>query len=293
MRSESGARRPVEDRLEDGGGGAAGEGRVAGGHLVEHHPEGEEVGAGVHLLAPRLLGRHVGHGPQRRARARRELVGGHRGAERRLADPPALEELGEAEVEDLGLPALGEEEVGGLDVPVNDALAVGGLEGVGHVDGDLHDLLDRERAAGEAALERLPLEQLHRDEGAPLVLVRVVDRADVRVVEGRGRARLALEALDGLAVPGQLVRQELERHRAAQARVLGLVDDTHAAAADLLEDPVVGEGFADHVSWWKPTEHVMRRGVGRQTPARRPARSRSTGSRASRPDRLSDLSWNS
>ena len=54
-------------------------------------------------------------------------------------------------------------------------------------------------------------------------------------------------------VPGQLVRQELERHLAAEARVFGLVDDAHAAAADLLEDPVVREGLADHVLWGRRT----------------------------------------
>ena len=33
-----------------------------------------------------------------------------------------------------------------------------------------------------------------------------------------------------------------------QAGVLGLVDDTHAATAQLLDDAVVRDGLADHVS---------------------------------------------
>ena len=35
--------------------------------------------------------------------------------------------------------------------------------------------------------------------------------------------------------------QDLERHPAAQADLLGLVDDPHAAPADLAEDPVVAQ----------------------------------------------------
>jgi hypothetical protein len=40
--------------------------------------------------------------------------------------------------------------------------------------------------------------------------------------------------------------EELERHLSAEAGVLRLVDDAHAPAAELLEDPVVGDRLADH-----------------------------------------------
>ena len=94
--------------------------------------------------------------------------------------------------------------------------------------------------------ERLPLEQLHRDEVLALVLVDRVDGADAGVVEGRGRAGLALEALERVGVLGQLGGQELERDVPAELRVLGLVDDAHAAAAELRRDAVVGDRPADH-----------------------------------------------
>ncbi len=99
---------------------------------------------------------------------------------------------------------------------------------------------------GDAVLERLAFQKLHHDEGLPLVLVDVVDGADAGVVEGRGGPGLALEALLGLVAREEPLGQELERDLAAQAGVLGLVDDAHAPAAELLEDAVVGDGLAGH-----------------------------------------------
>ena len=63
----------VEDRVEDHRRGAADERLAAGDHLVQDHAEREDVGARVDVLAARLLGRHVGHGADGRAR-RRQLV---------------------------------------------------------------------------------------------------------------------------------------------------------------------------------------------------------------------------
>jgi hypothetical protein len=78
------------------------------------------------------------------------------------------------------------------------------------------------------------------------VLVDVVDGADAGVIELGGRLRLALEPLQGVRVLGQLLRQELERYLAPEARVFRLVDDTHAAAPELGIDAVVRDRLADH-----------------------------------------------
>ena len=40
--------------------------------------------------------------------------------------------------------------------------------------------------------------------------------------------------------------QELQRDGSVEAGVLGRVDDTHAPAAELPDDAVVGDGLADH-----------------------------------------------
>src|ERR1017187_7350072 len=48
-------------------------------------------------------------------------------------------------------------------------------------------------------------------------------------------------------IAGNVVGQELQGDKAAQAGILGLVDDAHAAAAaELFNDSVVGDGLANH-----------------------------------------------
>ena len=223
-------------------------GQHPGGHLVEDRPQREEVGAGVRDLPARLLGRHVGHRAHRRARGG-ELVGLHRGRAPRSAPrrPTARAlDLGEAEVQDLRLAPRVHEDVGGLEVPVDDPLRVRRLERVRDLDPHLQQRPELERPSPDPLAQRLALEQLHRDEVLALVLVDLVDGADAGVVEGGGGAGLALEALERGRVPRHLRGQELERDVAAELRVLGLVDDAHAAAAELRRDPVVRDRLADH-----------------------------------------------
>jgi hypothetical protein len=88
--------------------------------------------------------------------------------------------------------------------------------------------------------ERLPLQQFHGDEGTPIGLIDLVDRADVRVVQ-RGRSlSLALETAEGLRVVGEVVGKELQGDVATELEVFGLVHYTHATAANLAEDAVMG-----------------------------------------------------
>ncbi len=104
-----------------------------------------------------------------------------------------------------------------------------------------------ERAPGDAMLQGHAFEELHGDEALAVVLADFVDGADVGMVQRGGRARFAAETLQGLRVLGYIVGQEFQSDEAAEARVLGLVDDAHPAAAELLDDAVVRDGLADHV----------------------------------------------
>lgn len=198
----------------------------ARGHLVQHEPEGEQIGARVDRLAPCLLRGHVRDGADRHAGAGQRLVrnahGGQRGL-RRHDDLRTGRELCEPEVEDLGVAALRDEDVGGLDIAMNDALAVRRVERVGDLHAQIADLTRRQRLGGDEMLERLPLQPLHDHEVPAVVGADVVDGADVRVVQRRGGARLALKALDRLRIGGQFLRKDLQRDTAAETGIFGFI----------------------------------------------------------------------
>ena len=48
-----------------------------------------------------------------------------------------------------------------------------------------------------------------------------------------------------MRVVGHLVRQEFQSYEAVELGVLGLVDHTHAATAQLFDDVVVGDGLPE------------------------------------------------
>ena len=74
------------------------------------------------------------------------------------------------------------------------------------------------------------------------------------MIESRSGLCLALETGECLRILGDGVRQEFKGDKAMQAGVLSLIDHTHAPAAQLLDDAVMGDGLADHV---KPPRPAM------------------------------------
>ena len=219
-----GFRLAVDDVVGERVFGRAVERELPGEHLVEDDAERPDVGAGVDVLAAELFGRHVGDGADGAAGAGQAGLAG---------------DLGQAEVGDAGRPVLGDEDVGRLDVAVDDAARVGGGQAVGDLGGDGQGLGRGQGAALDLGPQALAAAEGHGDEHAPvLALADLVDGADVRVVEDGGGLGLVDEALAGLGVVDELRGQELEGDGAAELEVVGLVDDAHAAAADLAEEAI-------------------------------------------------------
>ena len=72
------------------------------------------------------------------------------------------------------------------------------------------------------------------------------------MVQGRGGASLALEAIQRARILLCFRGKELEGHMPAQVQVLGLIHHTHASATQLREHAVVGDSLPDHTgnnSW--------------------------------------------
>jgi len=103
-----------------------------------------------------------------------------------------------------------------------------------------------QRPARNLVLQRQSIQILHDDEVLAVAVVNLEDHADVGMVQGRRPLRLALEASESLCVFGNIVRQELQSHKAVEFDVLCLVDNTHPAAAEFIDNAVVRDRLADH-----------------------------------------------
>ena len=126
---------------------------------------------------------------------------------------------------------------------MDNALLVRGVERVGDLDGQLQKGIIIQGLARDALLERLAFEQFHDDEGLRIVLVNLVNGADVRVVQGGGGASFPLKPLHGLVITRHLIGQELDGHVPAQACVFSFINDTHPTAAEFFKNPVMRNNF--------------------------------------------------
>src|SRR5262249_5357306 len=89
-----------------------------------------------------------------------------------------------------------QKEIRGFDVAMNDALRVSGVQRICQGQGHVDDRRDVEWAPTESMLERLAVEQLHRDKRR--IIAGVVDGADLWMIEAGGSTSLALEPLENL-----------------------------------------------------------------------------------------------
>ena len=130
--------------------------------------------------------------------------------------------------------SLGHQQVAGLHVAVHHAGAVGVVEAVAGVAHDPHRLVHVEPLlVAQHVGARGAVHVLHDDVVAVRfgVLARVEHLHHVGVLEPRGGQRLAPEARDEVLVLGQVLGQQLDRHRPLQHRVGGQEHGGHAARA--------------------------------------------------------------
>ncbi|MDQ3035891.1 MAG: class I SAM-dependent methyltransferase, partial [Myxococcota bacterium] len=200
-------------------------------HLVEDRADREHVAARVDAPPARLLRRHV------RGRAEDRAGAGHRviGVEHpRDAEVEQLDELHPAD-------AL-HEHVLGLEIAMHDAALVRGRERGEHLHRDaLHAPLGHPPLPLEQRAERLALEQVHHEEGAPVLDAEVGDLRDVRMRQRRGELRLALEARDDLGVLRDLRTQHLDRDGSAERLLHACVHGAHPAHPEEPTDAVATE----------------------------------------------------
>src|SRR5215471_21180614 len=107
-------------------------------------------------------------------------------------------DLGQSEVENLGVTPLGDKDIRGLDVAMHDAFAVCRIERVGNLNSERQDVFRLQWTASDAVLQRHAIQELHNHEGTAIFLANVMDGADIRMIERRGGTRLPPKALQCL-----------------------------------------------------------------------------------------------
>ena len=163
----------------------------------------KEVGAGINVLAARLLRRHVRDSSHERASLMSCRQPPSR-PPRRHASPRS--HLGQPEIENLGVSTRGDEDICRLDVAVDDARSRARRRARRRSRSPT-PAVDRSRAdRRRSMLQRRALQKLHDDEHAAVLLADIVDRADVWVVQRRCGPRLALKAAQRLGITRQLWR---------------------------------------------------------------------------------------
>ena len=80
-----------------------------------------------------------------------------------------------------------------------------GIECVGDLNSERQQYFCFQGAPGNAVLQRRALQVLHNEKGTALLLADVINRADVRVIQGGCSSRLPLETAERLAISSYIV----------------------------------------------------------------------------------------
>src|SRR5215470_7987300 len=151
----------------------------------------------------------------------------------------------QSKVEQLSVPSLRDEDVGRLNVPMNNANGMCSIQCISDFDAQIDYRFDVQRLPCNLVLQRHAIQKFHGDEWLPIVLADLVYRANVGMVESRGGTSFATKAFQRLRVMGNIFGEELQGDEATKLGVLGFVDDTHPAASEFLDHPVVRDGLTD------------------------------------------------
>ncbi len=113
---------------------------------------------------------------------------------------------------------------------------MGGRDAPARATHDADDVPPAPRPRAEPVPQRLPLDELHGDPDLLVVGADVVHGDDVWVLQARERLGLSQQPGARLLAPAHLAADHLERDLAIELRIVGGVDHSHPAGAELRED---------------------------------------------------------
>ena len=196
---------------------------------VQQHAQGIDVARDRHRLAADLL--------RARRLQRERAVAGPRLVSRREA---RLEQLGDAEVQELRRAVRRDQDVARLEVPVDDEVLMGVLDGRAHLAEQHEPWLERERPRLAVGVEGNALDALHHDVGHAILGGPAVQQPrDVGMIQGRQDAPLLEEPLHQRAAR-RSAAHDLDRHLLLEGGIGALreVHHGHPALSQLPDDPV-------------------------------------------------------
>jgi len=211
------------------------EGQLAGGELVLHRAEGEDVAARVVADAEHLFRRHVGGGAVGQA----EFLGHQVGQ---------LLVMGEAVVDQHRGAVLAEQDVGRLHVKMDDMLVMQRIQRIGDGGADLGDLPGAQRQLAQPLGERRAGDALHHDVGLGLEAAHGDEARHMHAGQARHDELLHLEGDDGRGVLALGQARHLHQHGHVGAGAGDAEEEGHAALVQHLAhlEAVDRAAGADH-----------------------------------------------
>ena len=213
-------------------------GQAAGQELVEHHAQGIDVARGGQGLAADLFRTGVVRGHETPGGDRHRRVG---------AGQLGADQLGDAEVDQLGHAVDPDQDVAGLEVAVDHHVLVRELHGVADLPEQRDALAQAVAVVVAVGVDRLAVDELHDEVGQAVLGAAGIQQAgDGLVLAEHGQdLHLRAEAPEQVA-RGHGAPQHLDRDLMAELGLThGEVDVAHAAAALQALHPVGAELLAD------------------------------------------------
>ena len=130
-------------------------------------------------------------------------------------------------------------DVVGFKIAMHDSCRVSFRQSFGDLVQESEQDLQFSFLAVNLSRKSLAIDKLHRDEVRAVALANLVDVRDVWMIERGRRFRFLNETAHAVLIRGKISGQNLHRHFAIEFRVLGQIDLTHSARADLRDDAVV------------------------------------------------------
>src|SRR5215470_5074189 len=89
------------------------------------------------------------------------------------------------------------------------------------------------------------------------MLAKLVDSANIWVIQRRGRTGLAFEPSQRHRIPDQFLGQEFQSNTAAQLDVFGFVNNSHPSAAQQLQYAIVRNPLANKAMRWQRSRVLL------------------------------------